>query len=272
MVNIPNPSLAHIQKHGRIDVVGSCKGFLLLTKASSCFLYFIIWNPSIGLEKRFNEVLPKATYICGIGYDSSSIDDYVIMTITLGKEVHCFSTRSNSWSCIEGTVSYMPINNHFVHVSLLNGLWLVYSHDYHFKIIAFDLLERKLLEIPLPRELENHLCYLSVMGGCFYLWSRSYLPAQMWMMKEYKVQSSSTTIFEGSRRMSVSLSFDALYGFVPICFTKNGEIFGYGYTDNTLMRLIDKGKLHEQHRSRWSHFVMYRESLLSLSPNEEEQQ
>lgn len=187
MVNIPNPSLAHIQKHGRIDVVGSCKGFLLLTKASSCFLYFIIWNPSIGLEKRFNEVLPKATYICGIGYDSSSIDDYVIMTITLGKEVHCFSTRSNSWSCIEGTVSYMPINNHFVHVSLLNGLWLVYSHDYHFKIIAFDLLERKLLEIPLPRELENHLCYLSVMGGCFYLWSRSYLPAQMWMMKEYKV-------------------------------------------------------------------------------------
>lgn len=187
MVNIPNPSLAHIQKHGRIDVVGSCKGFLLLTKASSCFLYFIIWNPSIGLEKRFNEVLPKATCICGIGYDSSSIDDYVIMTITLGKEVHCFSTRSNSWSCIEGTVSYMPINNHFVHVSLLNGLWLVYSHDYHFKIIAFDLLERKLLEIPLPRELENHLCYLSVMGGCFYLWSRSYLPAQMWMMKEYKV-------------------------------------------------------------------------------------
>ena len=97
-------------------------------------------------------------------------------------------------------------------------------------------------------------------------------PTQMWMMKEYKVQSSSTTIFEGSRRMFVSLSFDALYGFVPICFTKNGEIFGYGYTDNTLMRLIDKGKLLEQHRSRWSHFVMYRESLLSLPPNKEEQQ
>ena len=90
----------------------------------------------------------------------------------------------------------------------------------------------------------------------------------MWMMKEYKVQSSSTTIFEGSRRMFVSLSFDALYGFVPICFTKNGEILGSN-SSNKLVRLNDKGELHSHgdEKRRFDYIrdsVMYRETLLSL--------
>ncbi|TKY75053.1 F-box/kelch-repeat protein [Spatholobus suberectus] len=199
--NIPN------LKYGcRVDVVGSCRGFLLL--------------------------------------------------------VNCFSSRTNSWSCAEGTVPCIHLGREFGHGSLLNGAlhWLVLSNDNRRKIIAFDVRERRLSEIPLPHDsLEPAKIYhLRVMGGCLCLCWTGYgngtVLAERWTMKKYKVQSSWTKSFV------VFNCYPLRYLFFPICFTKNGEILGYD-GGKTLVRLNDKGVLLE-HRTHGQHKGGYGYSLL----------
>ncbi|TKY73304.1 F-box protein CPR30 [Spatholobus suberectus] len=253
---IPNPSPAPIPKHGRRHrVVGSCRGFILLTAACSGFIYFVMWNP----------VWPRLPYLCGIGYDSST-DDYVAVTVTFqprgrGTEFHCFSSGTNSWSCTESTVPYRHLLRNFAHGLLLNGAlhWLLYSCDNNCgKIIAFDVTERRLSEIPLPRELQAQFfhCHLRVLRGCLCLCFATPGTTEMWIMKEYKVHSSWTKSFAFSTTTYVPL--DDI--FLPICFTKNGEILGHDGT-KTLVRLNDKGELLE----RWTHGLFNRiYGILSL--------
>lgn len=62
--NIPDPNPL---SEDMVDVVGSCRGFLLLMDSSqrSCFhSHFIIWNPSTGLQKRFNKRFHKVLPCC----------------------------------------------------------------------------------------------------------------------------------------------------------------------------------------------------------------
>ncbi|KRH37748.1 hypothetical protein GLYMA_09G086500v4 [Glycine max] len=133
-------------------------------------------------------------YVCGIAYDSS-MDDYVLVIVQFSKH-----RGQQSWRGfrLEG--------------SLLNGTlhWLLHNDDDNCsKIIAFDVIKRKLSEIPLP------------FYDFFNLRSKlNLLMAEVWMMKEYKVQSSWTK--------SLLFSIDPLSHFSPICFTKNGQIFGIG--------------------------------------------
>ncbi|KAG5012265.1 hypothetical protein JHK86_024526 [Glycine max] len=68
--------------------------------------------------------------------------------------------------------------------SLLNGTlhWLLHNDDDNCsKIIAFDVIKRKLSEIPLPFydffNLRSKLNLLMVMGGYLCVYSASYLPA-----------------------------------------------------------------------------------------------
>lgn len=148
-----------------------CRGFLLITTASSENISFIIWNPSTGFKKQFRKQLTKR-YQCGIGYDSST-DDYAVVMISCssrGTDVHCFPCRTNLWSCIKDTVSFVFWGHRFGQGSLLNGAlhWLVVSFaDRKCKIIAFDLTDTRLLEIPLPPELEDplHSFHLRVKCG-----------------------------------------------------------------------------------------------------------
>ncbi|KAG5032191.1 hypothetical protein AAZX31_06G188400 [Glycine max] len=283
--NLPNPKPNQIQKHEcipRVNVVGSCRGFLLLTTASYPFLYFLIWNPSTGLQKRFKKVWLKFSYVCGIGYDSST-DDYVVVMITLPRsqtscttEAYCFSSRTNSWNCtmitVPSTTNYTFVQDQFKHGLFLNGAlhWLACSDYNDCKIIAFDLIEKSLSDIPLPPELERSTYYLRAMGGCLCLCVKAFetaLPTEMWMMNQYKVHSSWTKTFVFSS-----------HEFLPICFTKNGDIVGQDRT--AVMRLgdtgTDEGELPE-HRTfklggggwvdfRYSllNYGVHRESLLSL--------
>lgn len=272
VVNIPYPSPSYIDEGIKFE--GSCRGFLLVTTtvvSSGKVVYFMIWNPSTGLRKRFNKVFPTLEYLRGIGYDPST-DDYVVVMIRLGQEVQCFSLRSNSWSRFEGTLPFRK-NTSVTHThALLNGSylngalhWLVYSYDYYFKIIAFDLVERKLFEIPLPRQFVEHRCCLIVMGGCLCLFCTTYVPAQpaqMWMMKEYNVQSSWT-------KTVVVSAEDVIYGryFFPICITASGDIVGKDLGTG-LVKCSGKGHLRE-HRSYFNgqcgyEVALYTESLLSL--------
>ncbi|TKY73350.1 F-box/kelch-repeat protein [Spatholobus suberectus] len=125
-------------------------------------------------------------------------------------------------------------------------------------------MERRLSEILLPDELKASygFYHLRVMGGCLCLCfeGNGTVPPQTWMMKEYKVRSSWTKSFDFDNPYSLD--------FLPICFTRNGEILGHDSTKK-LVRLNDEGKLLE-HRTHWlPHCGVYRESLLSLPDDSE---
>ncbi|TKY72951.1 F-box/kelch-repeat protein [Spatholobus suberectus] len=284
--NIPDPSPVP-KRRCWVDVVGSCRGCLLLTTVSYGIsvdvIYFLIWNPSTGLQKRFNkECHWYEPYVCGIGYDSST-NDYVVVIITfppqrnglLGTEVHCFSSRTDSWSCTKGTVRYITTGKKQYEPHLNGALhWLVKSYDDLLVIIAFDVMERRLSEIPLPHDLalrlQTKIYHLRVMGGCLCLChpGSRIAPAEVWTMTEYKLQSSWTKSLVVSTNCSLPL-----YRFFPICSTKNGEVLGYNGS-KTLVRLNNKGELlkrraYGQYNGRYDllHGGMYRESLLSLPGN-----
>ncbi|TKY75342.1 F-box/kelch-repeat protein [Spatholobus suberectus] len=124
--NIPPLSPAPKYVGCKVDIVGSCRVFILLAYVYLDFFYFVIWNPSTGFRKRINNVSMHAhlfsigcntsigdyvAHLYGIGYDSST-DDYVVVIVTLpllgprsngrwSTEVYCFSLRTNSWSFTE---------------------------------------------------------------------------------------------------------------------------------------------------------------------------
>ncbi|KAK7411792.1 hypothetical protein VNO78_03232 [Psophocarpus tetragonolobus] len=289
-ITLPSPS-PFVKHSYQIDIVGSCRGFLLLTATQRRRIYFLLWNPSTGFRRRFISRFLFQGYkrpLRGIGYDSSK-DDYVVAVIPVtslslrrSTEVHCFSLRNNSWSCIETDVPYQHMGGHKFGLFLNGALhWLVFSHDRGCMIIAFDVKERKLSEILLPPELANVPFFrhdLKVMGGCLCLWfpgSGTQEPPiiwiqepEIWILKEYKVHSSWT-------RSSLvpdccySLSDGSL--FYPICFTKNDKILGYDRHLQTLVKLHGIGKEPEYRRHRLFkdsystlRCCLYTESLLSL--------
>lgn len=126
--NIPPPSSAS-GPVSRVDIVGSCRGFILLAYVYANFFYFVIWNPPTGFHKRIDNVsstddcvervfrigYDNFALLFGIGYDSST-DDYVVVIVTVSlplplritsrrwsAKVFCFSLRTNLWSFTEGT-------------------------------------------------------------------------------------------------------------------------------------------------------------------------
>ncbi|XP_057423361.1 F-box/kelch-repeat protein At3g06240-like isoform X2 [Lotus japonicus] len=193
--------------------------------------------------------------------------------------IRLFSMKTNSWFYLQGTnVPYIDLDScEFKAGQFLNQAlhWLVISYETeHHVIIAFDLVERSLSEIPLSqvlvKKLENKEYYLQVLGECL---SLSYpgdaeSMAEIWMMKDYKVSSSWTKLFVFP---TCNIRHNV---FFPICFTKHGEIFG----SNGFARFVifnDKGLLLDQctfntYRESLLQCGMYRESLLSL-PNASEE-
>ncbi|CAI8610524.1 unnamed protein product [Vicia faba] len=151
--------------------------------------------------------------------------------------------------------------------SLFNGAihWLAFRCDIPMNVIvAFDLTERKVLEMSLPDDFaynDPYYCDLWVFGEFLSLWSMGNDTVEIWVMKEYKVHSSWT--------ITLVLPIDGISTqyFSPICCTNSGDIIG---TDGSsgLVKYDDKGKFLD-HRSygndeRGSQVVMYVESLLSL--------
>ncbi|KAL2341733.1 hypothetical protein Fmac_009673 [Flemingia macrophylla] len=271
-----------------LRLAGSCRGFILLTRTKYIhdqfhyMVFFMIWNPSTGFHKEY-EAPFCSEVICGIGYDSST-DDIVVVAISQLESItkfHCLSSRTSSWSCIEVPVGYQFMKYSQQVPTFLNGAlhWLVCSIDDRLKIIAFDVTTRKPSEIAVSHELVESQSYfivytLWVWKGYLCLWHPGKKPAEaeMWVMKEYKVQESwnKSLIFTNIRP---SQPFD------PICSTIKGEVFGYDYShtlsyvkhDLTLVKFNEEGGvLDRQKQNRnWSTYgvldcCMHTESLLSL--------
>ncbi|XP_057459217.1 F-box/kelch-repeat protein At3g23880-like [Lotus japonicus] len=295
----------HLSKHG-LQPVGYCRGIMLLANRHSDF---VIWNPSTGIHRQislsYNELdpsLPNYTkysnsegvfvlnILHGFGYDEST-DDYLLVLIrqsysckyiakmfsavvkNLHPRIQVFSLKTNAPSFIYdldfkyeaafNTGLFLNQSLHWLVESKASGLPLV---------IAFDLIDRSLSEIPLSldcavlylSEAYRDRCHLMVLGGCLSLhyYGRRDVADEIWVMKEYKVSSSwmkSSFVLPRNIKNRVS----------PICFTKDGALVASS-VDGTLVKLNEKGEVLEQHRDGLNnnyfpkyHYI-YRESLLPL--------
>ncbi|XP_057436182.1 F-box protein CPR1-like [Lotus japonicus] len=284
------------------EFLGACRGLILVVFNSG---KIIIWNPSTGFQRRIvgKENLGEAAlnYLTGFGYDRFT-DDYLLVVITpmhLDPDdpteferddlrlsdyyIEFFSFRANCWSRVEGvSFPYVYIHPYSRIGSLLNDAlhWLVISFETQLDVIvAFDLVDRRLSEIPvsdtLAKKLEDDQYFLRVIGECLSLYcpGNMDIKAEIWMMKEYKVQSSWSKMFVFST-CNIPRNF-----FFPIWLIKRGEICGSNGSGR-LMILNDKGWLldqctfspePDQGQYMQADCGLYRESLISL-PNDSEEE
>ncbi|MED6148337.1 hypothetical protein PIB30_052244 [Stylosanthes scabra] len=252
-----------------VRIQGSCRGFIMLQE----FPNLIIWNPSTGESRRIpydhlsasNIELRILTdsFVFGFGYDDYK-DDYLAIIVWSDvdgrKFLEYFSMRINKWQRVEVVLPSPAMDAAASSPGYyLNGAihWDASSDS----ILAFDMIERQFFDIPLPEPLAKDYmsCCLELLGGflCLCVWNES-KKTEIWVMKEYGVQSSWTvfSISEGN--------FDPLY------FAEGGEITGY--TSNGGLAKYDKnGELIEYVDTEdWDfeyHFWMYSESLLSFPRN-----
>lgn len=279
------------ESYSNLEIKSSCRGFIVLTCSSSIYL----WNPSTGHHKQipFPPSNLDAKYSCclyGFGYDHST-DDYLVVSVSydttidpiddnISSHLEFFSLRANTWNEIEclGFAKY----NHFPYYmnasddpkvgTLFNGTihWFSFRHDLSMDVIVgFDLVERKLFEMPFPDGFDHEPidCDLWIFGEFLSLWAMEYGTIEIWVMKEYKVHSSwvKTLVLYTD---DISIEY-----YPPICSTKCGGIIGTNGGAG-LLKYDGNGQLLEN-RSYFNDpcgplVAMYTESLLSL-PGDSEQ-
>ena len=258
-------------------IKGSCRGFICLY----CYTNLYVWNPATGFHRQI-PLSPFASklnayhfcHLYGFGYDQST-DDYLVVLLSYdptlpnrSSHLEFFSLRDNTWKELEGThFPYLNANEFEPRGgSFFNGAiyWLSFRHDLSMSVIlAFDLMERKLLEMSLPDDFDPGPTYCDfwVFGEFLSLWVKKEDTVEIWIMKEYKVHSSWTK--------TLVLPIDGIPTryFSPLCCTKSGDIIG---TDGRgLVKYDDNGQFLEHHSycnnpSRWGFAAMYTKSLLSL--------
>ncbi|XP_057422550.1 F-box/kelch-repeat protein At3g23880-like [Lotus japonicus] len=193
---LPPPCKLSLFSGNTVWFLGYCRGFVIVVyEQGDVFL----WNPSTGVHKKFNIAhVSDFTFdsLHGFGYDTST-DDYLVVCMVLipydcfeedpedvadcyPTRISFFSLKTNSWFYPEGTyVQYWDNGEREFKVGcLLNEAlhWLVTSYETKLQVvIAFDLVQRTLSEIPLSptlsRKLEHkkYRYHLKVMGECLSL-------------------------------------------------------------------------------------------------------
>ncbi|XP_058731671.1 F-box/kelch-repeat protein At3g06240-like [Vicia villosa] len=255
------------------EVKGSCRGFILI--CSSLNIY--IWNPTTGVHKQI-PLSPFGSnvdsnldneYFYGFGYDHST-EDYLVVLMSYHYSddptlhLEYFSLKANTWKEVKGP--HFPYSSEIEPTGgcLYKGAihWLAYRYDLQTDVIvAFDLMEKKLSYMPLPHPLQ---CgglwvygeYLSV-----YTENDTDDEVEIWVMKEYKVNSSWTLV------LTIDLSVCPNVAFSPLCCTKSGDIIGAGERDR-LVKYDKNGQFLEKHSYPKYDLIckmtMYIDSLLSL--------
>jgi F-box interacting protein len=267
--------------YSRYQIKGSCKGFIFF----HCNVDFWIWNPSTGIHKQiplspFNSSKLRSSRLhrmsrpyrmYGFGYDHSR-DDYLVVILTYNhipnrpSHLEFFSLRDNTWNEIQGTpFTYFSTGGD--HGSFINGVihWGgAKSYDLrgnHIIIVAFDIIERKLFEMPLPDDFCHRRRYYSlcVLGEFLGLCAMDYKNhiVEIWMMKEYKQHSSWTN--------TVVIRVDPCFSFTkPVYGTKSGVIIGKD--GDRLVKYNGKRQMLEylQIDLQVKELALYTESLFSL--------
>lgn len=260
-----------------VEIKDSCRGFIFLHSPSSNY----IWNPSTGVHKQIPlspfefDLDPKCyCYLYGFGYDNSK-DDYLVVSMSydpladiISSHLEFFSLKANKWKEIEGDFPYMNVYHDpkvglFFNEAIHWFACLTCPEDLIMDVIVvFDLVERKLIEMPMPDGFMHEAkdCDFWVFGGFLSIWAKKHDSIEIWVMKEYKVHSSWTKTLV----LSIDDGAPTQY-FSPKCCTKNGYIIGT-YDGTHLMKCSDKGQMLEYisyDHPHGSQVAMYTESLLS---------
>ncbi|KAL4382802.1 hypothetical protein AHAS_Ahas04G0269900 [Arachis hypogaea] len=213
-------------------VMGSCRGFVLLNRQP---YFFVVWNPLTGFRKRISYSclihrsklrrlnFPRDARLYGFGYDASR-DDYLVVVASQDgycQHLDCLSLKTNSWinldAALPESLGFMKRQSPglFLHGSIH---WLCYSlqGDYSESLLIFDLKERSFSKISLPEQLIMHCSATIVtLGGCLALYYEDDVverKTSIWVMKEYKVNSS-WTLYE-----IPCLKFE------PLCLSNGSDI------------------------------------------------
>ncbi|KAK7243581.1 hypothetical protein RIF29_38386 [Crotalaria pallida] len=264
-----NPSF--LTPNSFCDIKGSCRGFLLL-RHSIKHLY--LWNPSTNVHKPIPSLLRHERetdfYVFGrpifygFCYDPLK-DDYLVVVAYFHVRSY-FSLRANAWCQIDEEDAHVMSGGSRTG-TLFNDIihWLALRDDVGVRVIlSFDPIQRSFSEVvPLPADFnqDHRACNLCVLGGFLGLYVAENNATRIWIMKEYKEQSSWT--------MSTVVAFDNLptKSLSPICTTKSGDIVGKD-CDTGLVRFNVEGKLLEHvsysNDPHGCNAATYRESLFSL--------
>ncbi|GAU41606.1 hypothetical protein TSUD_196760 [Trifolium subterraneum] len=275
-----NPNFMPFQSYSHIEIKGSCRGFLLLRcKSQQNHRSIYLWNPSTGFHKKIpwscNNLYFK---FYGFGYDRSK-DDYLLVSLSYDSvlsHLEIFSLRANAWKEIVGTThlpfySDVSCSSYPLVESLFNGAihWMTIRHDIYVRVIvAFHLMERKLLEIPLPVDIDYDSTYCDswVFKGFLSLWVVANITTvDIWVMKEYQVHSSWSK--------TLVLTTDFFHNIIPICCTKRGDIIGTDGITGLVVKYNNKGEFLEHNtygNNAHGHLITYTESLLSLHSDSEQ--
>ncbi|KEH41839.1 F-box protein interaction domain protein [Medicago truncatula] len=253
-----------------LTIEGSCRGFILLHSSSNIYL----WNPSTRVHRQLPLPLNHLyADFYGFGYDKST-DDYLVVSLSYDY-LGIFSLRANAWNETVGTThlafcsEVSPSSSSIVYPvveTLFHGAihWLTFRYDIRVNVIvAFLLMERKLLDIPLPVDIIDYDDFsdqgLWVFRGFLSLWVLRRDTLYIWVMEEYKVHSSWTK--------TLVLTMDTIPRIFPICCTKTGDIIGTN-SRTGLIKYDDEGEFLEHNYyckdSSGFRLAMYTESLLSL--------
>ncbi|XP_058214317.1 F-box/kelch-repeat protein At3g23880-like [Rhododendron vialii] len=214
----------------QVTIWGCCDDLVCIGTEREVF----IWNPSTRKYKRPRNVeLSCQCYAdawFGFGYDEF-IDDYKVVGFffanrTNGFEpiVKVYSLRSDSWRRIEDCPRRVPrgtlgtfVNRalHWINLSASSG-----SKDI---IVSLDFVKETYGEVSKPEYQDSNLkeTVLGVLNGCLcILCQYSGACFHVWVMKEYGIRDSWTTLFV------------ILYGppplycpySAPLCILENGEV------------------------------------------------
>ncbi|MED6160156.1 hypothetical protein PIB30_048711 [Stylosanthes scabra] len=197
-------------------LMGCCRGFVLLSRQRH---FLVVWNPLTGSSKRISYshivsrskihgfVFPRNAIFYGFGYDDSQ-DDYIIVLAWQDKNpqgpqqhLDCFSLRTDSWITLDSALPKPSgARKDWESCGLFfNGAihWLSCSiSSYIDAILVFDLKERSFSKISIPKQPVWNSAKLVLLGECLALDIHDSHKTYIWVMKEYKVQSSWTLMYE----------------------------------------------------------------------------
>ncbi|MED6207226.1 hypothetical protein PIB30_033820 [Stylosanthes scabra] len=280
-VKITGTSLHHdntVQLHSTCNhestrIVGSCRGFLLLQKGT----VLVLWNPvtdfhTMVIYPSIKDYYFPCSYFFtgGVGYEKSNDDYLIVIGMIKSMVTPCwkyFSVRTNSWKEIEGGDRFGPCfchNDRFglVYNDAIHWLTLYIDSDYQLSlvIVAFDTATKTLSEIPLPCPLSTRKnSELGLLGGrgCFGIYNQQ----EIWVMKEYKVESSWT-------KLNILLLFPSYRSMIPLCFGDSGdEVVCRKDKNKELVKFSKKGILGKCGLNCCKHdpiVITFTESLFSL--------
>ncbi|KAL2329777.1 hypothetical protein Fmac_017358 [Flemingia macrophylla] len=232
-VHLPIPPFRYMYERTRKQILGSCRGLILFYYHVGQFIDLILGNPSTGIYKGFpnfgipNSFLKDITsrFLYGFGYDAST-EDYLLILIPCPLYIYPDGEPRK-------------------------------THVFSFKTHSWNLYDTNVLYWDMGIQFRSG----SLLNGALH-WNPYSGMNEIWVMKEYKVQSSWTKLIRIPIRY-------------PLRITKDGGIFGISEISRGSLRLAkfnDKGELVDSFVCNGDH-VWYdlkyssglnKESLLSL--------